>query len=578
MKKIWHVAPKTEISILHQVLMNRGVAPADVEHFLDPDFARDTFSHGEFTQMPKAVARLFKALESGEPIVIHGDYDADGVSGTALLYTTLRDIAAKMGLPFSVQAFLPDRERDGYGVAMHNVDAFAKDGVKLIVTVDCGIANGLELERAHAHGMDAIVCDHHQMGQHYPHHAVILHPLAPGETYPNKTLCGTGVSYKLCCALIDEARKRGADFADGYEKWLLDLVAVATVTDVMPLLGENRALEYFGLKVLQKTRRPGLRAIYELAGLKDEIDTETIGFRIGPRLNAAGRLASAEIAFKTLAAETEEEALKYALELETLNKQRQSIFAESYKLAREQASGMLEGAQVLVVYSDTWLPGIVGLIAGRLVTEFGMPAFAMARAGEVVVGSGRSLGGLHLVEAMNSCGEIFLKRGGHPQACGLTLESPGHVEVFRDRVNVFALAYFGEEGPKDKLVIDAELPLSEVTWELEKILSSCAPFGEGNRPPMFLAKEIIVRDAIPMGATGAHLRLVVEGSDGARHRMIGFGFGHLIGELKMGDRVDVVYEIGINEWNGNRELQFKIVDLLKSAEVKQFAAAERIDA
>jgi single-stranded-DNA-specific exonuclease len=579
MKKVWHLAPKTEISILHQVLANRGVAAADFERFLDPDWERDTFSFSEFTQMPKAVARLFKSLEKGEPIVIHGDYDADGVSGTTLLYSTLRNIAAKMGYPFSVRAFLPDRERDGYGVAMHNVDAFAREGVKLLVTVDCGIANGLELERAHGYGMDAIVCDHHQMGQHYPHHAIILHPLAPGETYPNKTLCGTGVAYKFCCGLIAEARQRGADFPEGYEKWLLDLVAVATVTDVMPLLGENRVLEHYGLKVLQRTRRPGLKAIYSLAGVKeDAIDTETIGFRIGPRLNAAGRLASAELAFKTLAAETEEEALQYALQLESLNKQRQSIFAESYKFAKEQAKGMLEDAQVLVVYSESWLPGIVGLIAGRLTSEFGLPAFAMARAGEVIVGSGRSVGGLHLVEAMNSCGEIFVKRGGHPQACGLTLESPGHVEIFRDRVNTFAKNFFGEKGATDKLVIDAELPLSEVTWELEKLLSSCAPFGEGNRPPLFLARELAVRDAIPMGATGSHLRLVGEDKDGLRHRMVGFGFGHLVGELKLGDRVDVVYEIGINEWNGRTELQYRIVDIKKSAEVKMLALTDRVDA
>jgi single-stranded-DNA-specific exonuclease len=564
MKKIWQVAPKTEISILHQVLANRGIKRDEVSQFLEPDFERDTHPSNEFTKMPLAVARLFKALEGGEPIVIHGDYDADGVSGTTLLYSVLRDIASKLGYPFFVKAFLPDRERDGYGVAMHTIDRLASEGTKLLVTVDCGIANGLELERAQKYGIDSIICDHHQMGQHFPHSSIILHPLAPGETYPNKTLCGTGVAYKFACALVEEARRRGAQLSEGYEKWLLDLVAVATVTDVMPLIHENRALEYFGLKVLQKTKRPGLKAIFELSGVKEgEITTETIGFRIGPRLNAAGRLASAELAFKTLSAETEEDALYHAQQLEVLNKQRQSVFAEAYKLAKEQAKTFTDDPHVLVVYSDTWLPGIVGLIAGRLVSEFGLPAFAMAKVGDTVVGSGRSLGGLHLVEAMNSCGEIFVKRGGHPQACGLTLESPGHVDVFRERMNVYARKHFGAEGVKDLLSIDAELPLSEVTWDLEKLLSSCAPFGEGNRPPLFIASSLKVRDAIPMGATGSHLRLHVEDMEGRPYRLVGFSFGHLVGDLKIGEYVDVVYEIGINEWNGNRELQYRLVDLRK---------------
>lgn len=576
MKKIWNVAPKTEISILHQVLVNRGVRPEDTEEFLAPDFTRDTFSHGIFTRMNDAVARMFMALERGESIVIHGDYDADGVSGTALLFGTLRDIASALNYPFRVQAFLPDRERDGYGVAMHTVDRLGKEGVKLLVTVDCGIANGLELERADSYGMSAIVCDHHQMGQHYPHKAIVLHPLAPDETYPNKTLCGTGVSYKFSCALVEEARRRGAKLSEGYEKWLLDLVAVATVTDVMPLIGENRALEYFGLKVLQKTKRPGLKALFQMSGTDPAaIDTEAIGFRIGPRLNAAGRLASAEIAFKTLAAPTEEEALKHAAELERLNKERQSIFSKSYTIAKNQAREADPDAPVLAVYEETWLPGIVGLIAGRLVSEFGKPAFAFARAGEVIVGSGRSLGGLHLVEAMNSCGEIFVKRGGHPQACGLTLESPGHVAIFRDRVNVFAKKYFGGEGVKDSLKIDAELPLGEVTFELEKLLSSLEPFGEGNRPPLFVARNLVVRDAIPMGATGSHLRLVVHELN-LPYRMIGFSFGHLITKLKIGDVVEVVYEIGINEWNGRRDLEYRIVDLRQADEPQ--AASDRIEA
>ncbi len=282
MKKLWDIRPRTEESLLHQILANRGVATENVANFLAPNFERDTFSFDKFTKMPEAVARLFDALANEEKIVIHGDYDADGVSGTTVLYCAIRDICKALEIEFLVEAFLPDREKDGYGVAMHNVEQFARDGIRLLITVDCGIANGLELGRAHELGVDSIVCDHHQMGTHFPDHSIILHPLAPGETYPNKTLCGTGVAYKFACGLVAEARNHGADIPVGYEKWMLDLVAVATVTDVMPLLGENRALEFFGLKVLQKTRRPGLKAIIASAGVEaGDIDTQAVGYRIG---------------------------------------------------------------------------------------------------------------------------------------------------------------------------------------------------------------------------------------------------------------------------------------------------------
>src|SRR3989338_2370590 len=233
------------------------------------------------------------------------------------------------------------------------------------------------------------------MGTYFPGHAIALHPLAPGETYENKTLCGTGVAFKFASALIHEARDRGADIPEGYEKWFLDFVAIATVTDVMPILGENRVLETFGLQVLNKTRRPGLRAMLMMSGTDlGTIDTQAIGFRIGPRLNAAGRLSSAKLAFDTLTARTAEAAEVAATKLESLNKERQSIFKDSYKEAQQIATSMIDDdCNVLVVASDTWLPGIVGLIAGRLVNDFALPAFALTKGGDHYVGNGRTAGG-----------------------------------------------------------------------------------------------------------------------------------------------------------------------------------------
>ncbi len=562
MAKVWNLKPRTAESVLHQLLLNRGLEEAFFNNFLSPDWERDIFPATGFTHMSTAVNRVFWALETGQKIVIHGDYDADGVCGSTVLYSTLRDICERLKIDFKVEVFLPDREKDGYGVAMHTIERLAKDDVKLLITVDCGIANGLELGKAHELGIDVVICDHHQMGQHYPDKAIVLHPLAPGETYANKSLCGTGVAFKLATALLNEARNRGANFPVGYEKWLLDLVAIATVTDVVPILGENRALEFYGLQVIKSTRRPGLKAIMDASGTDlNNIDTTTIGYRIGPRLNAAGRLASAELAFKTLAATSIEEGKERAFELERLNKERQQVFQGSFEEARIMARELADKSTVLVVAGDTWLPGIVGLIAGKLVSEFGLPAFAFAKVGDNYVGSGRSLGGLHLVEAMNACGEIFVKRGGHPQAAGLTLDSRARVDEFSSKINDFAQTHFGEAGVHDILNIDTELSLSDVTWDLHSEIQQCAPFGEGNRSPIFAARNLKVMGADPMGASGSHLRLTVIAPEGGLYKMVGFSFGHLASKLKAGSTIDVAYEVEINEWNNKRELQFRIVDV-----------------
>jgi single-stranded-DNA-specific exonuclease len=564
METAWRIAPRSHDDLVTQLLINRGVAPAEREAFLSPNWDTGTYSPFAFTRMQEAVDAMFGVIERGEPIVIHGDYDADGVSGSSLLHGALTDIADRLGFTLNLEVFLPDREKDGYGVAMHTIERFISEGKKMIVTVDCGIANGLELNRAHEAGVQTIVCDHHQLGSHYPDHAIILHPLAPGETYPNKTLCGTGVAFKFASGLIVEARKRGADLPEGYEKWMLDLVAVATVTDVMPLTGENRVLEYFGLKVLNKTRRLGLRAILAASGAElGGIDTQAIGFRIGPRLNAAGRLSSAKIAFDAIVATSTAEADAAAGALEQLNRDRQNIFRSSYKQAEILAKDMLAEHQVLVVASEEWLPGIVGLIAGKLVNDFGRPAFALTKIEGKYVGSGRTAGGLHLVEAMNACGDIFLRKGGHPQACGLSIETMEYINEFRTRVNSFAREAFGAAGVSPSLNIDAVVAPSAITMDVLTTLESCAPFGEGNRPPVFATRGATVMAAEMMGATGSHLRLTALDDTGTVCKFVGFSLGDMARELPMGTIVDIAYEPGVNVWNGRREVQCRIVEVKK---------------
>ena len=323
MSSYWNVAPKHSDDLTEQLLTVRGVDVADADVFLNPDWDRDTHHYSEFKQITQAVACVLDAIKDGGKITIHGDYDADGACGSTVLYETISEIVEKSESKSEVEVFLPDREKDGYGVAIHTIERLAKEGTNVIVTVDCGIANAKALDLAHDLGMGVVICDHHQLAPEIPKHAFIVHPLAPGETYPNKSLCGTGVAFKFAWAMFDGARERGADIPEGREKWLMDLVAIATVTDVMPLIGENRALEKFGLKTLNKTRRPGLIALIEQSRCElGSIDTQAIGYRIGPRINAAGRVASAQEAFKTLCATTQEEGIELAARLEELNKRR----------------------------------------------------------------------------------------------------------------------------------------------------------------------------------------------------------------------------------------------------------------
>jgi single-stranded-DNA-specific exonuclease len=557
MEKVWQIAPRVEPDLIRQLLRNRGlVNDLEIETFLRPDWSMAIDPH-EFTQMKAAVTRVFQALKQSEKIVIHGDYDADGTCGSALLFGAIHEIQPNAQL----SVYLPDRERDGYGVALHTVERLAREGTKLLITVDCGIANDVSLGRAQELGLDVIICDHHQLGEKLPEGAIILHPGAPGETYANKHLCGTGVAFKLASALIREARERGANFPEGYEKWFLDLVAVATVTDVMPLVGENRTLELFGLKVLNKTRRPGLQKIIEYCRSPlGELETEAIGFQIGPRINAAGRMKSASIAFKAITANNSEEADALALELEQLNRDRQRVSDAAYAEAKVMIAGRPAEAKIHVVWSENWLPGIVGLVAGKITNQFGVPSFALTKVGEHYVGSGRSVGGFHLVEAMRACGDIFVKAGGHPEACGLTLASLQAVERFHELISHQADAYFADRSQAQALAIEAELPLEAIDWDLYDQIKSFEPFGQKNPKPIFCAHGLVVSQVKTMGSTGAHLRLTVQTARGER-QLIGFGSGYLASSLTVGSVVDVAYQIEINEWNGRRELQPRLVDI-----------------
>ncbi len=550
-----------------RLLWNRGLATQEqVDEFLLPDYGQDLHDPFLFRDMEKACGRVWQALEAREPIVVYSDYDADGVTGAVTLVSTFRAVARKLGAdPALITSYIPHREREGYGVRTEAVESLVRAGARLIVTVDCGIGSAAELARARELGADAIVVDHHQVPERVPE-CLTIHPLVAGETYPYKYLAAVGVAFKFACAFIRYAAGRGAALDPGFDKWLLDLVAIATVTDFMPLVGENRTLERYGLVVLNKTRRPGLKKLIEAAGLKPgALDTVSVGFYIGPRINAASRIDHGSLAFETLMAETDEAAGPLAERLDRLNSERQRYTDEIVTVARSMI-GDGGGRKVHVLAGDGWAGGIVGLIAGKLSGETGVPVFVFGRDGDKLVGSGRSAAGFDVMAGLDRTKRFLSRYGGHPQACGLTIIGEDNFQGFRQELETYAAEALAGQDLRPAVEVDAELKLSEVTWELVEWLEKFEPFGEGNQRPKFLLSGLQVISSQTVGKTGKHVRLGVLGDRPKESKLIGFNLAAAAAAFRPGSRIDAVVEVGVNEWNGNREIQLKAVDLRAAEE------------
>lgn len=613
METRWRVAPELSEEVrqkfpdIHPValklLANRGLVTQEaVDEFLLPDYGQDLHDPFLFRQMEQACERVWRAIVNGEKVVIHGDYDADGISGSAVLMTTFRDAARALGKdPALFTSYLPHREKEGYGIRVATVEMLAKEGAKLMITVDCGISCEPEIARATELGMETIVVDHHQIPEKIPA-CVILHPLVEGETYPFKKLAAVGVAFKFACGFIQYANRAAATgappasrnlqepsvlpeaypsaaraiFEPGYEKWLLDLVSIATVTDFMPLVGENRTLEKYGLVVLNKTRRIGLRKLIEAAGLEyGKMDTVSVGFSIGPRINAASRMEHAELAFKCLMAETDEIAAEYAGRLNQANRDRQKyteeIMSAAKKLVAEQGD-----KRIHCVLGEGWSAGIVGLVAGKLVSERGRPVFVFGKEGDRIVGSGRSIADFNVVKAMEKAAKHIARFGGHPQACGLTIEGMENYDAFVSVVEAYADEILADADLRPVVEIDAELRVSQVTWELIDWLAKMEPFGEGNPRPKFLLRDLEIISMDVIGKNKNTVRMTARGDMPKAAKLIGFNFVKKAEGFGPGTPVDAVVEVGVNEWNGNREIQLKLVDLrlAESAETSVSPMAE----
>lgn len=542
------------MTLFEQILTARGLTTrAARQAFLQPDYMAVKHDPFLLPDMKKAVARLKRAREQGEKIVIYGDYDIDGLSATALLL----DAFGKFGFE-DVDAFIPNRFVEGYGMTMGAVDKVRDMGADLIVTVDTGSLCHAEIAYAASLGIDTVVTDHHNVAETPPPSVAAVNPKFPGHTYPFRDLCGAGVAFKLVQALQTELD----ELPDGYEKWLLDLVALGTVCDIVTLADENRANVYWGLEVLKKQQRPGLKALMAVAGIEPEqVNARHLGFGLGPRMNAAGRLETAQHALDMLVAHDGLAALEASEKLEELNVKRRGIQDAIFEEACVQAEQLADD-RVLVVSSDGWNHGVIGIVASKLVEKYKKPVFIIGERGEEATGSARSFGDFSAADAVRAADDIIIKGGGHGAAAGVTLETE-KIGDFRQRVNEFydSLQLTNQERyllPRADVEID---DFSEIDEELVANLAKMEPFGNGNPEPVLKIARSSVLSVRRMGADGQHVKLALRDKNGKVLQMLAFNAPEEFFR-EPGDEVAAWFQPTINEWQGVRTVEGRLLHII----------------
>ena len=539
------------MTLFEQILTARGLTTrAARQAFLQPDYMAVKHDPFLLPDMKKAVVRLKQARQQGEKIVIYGDYDIDGLSATALLL----DAFGKFGLE-DVDAFIPNRFVEGYGMTMGAVDKVRDMGADLIVTVDTGSLCHAEIAYAASLGIDTVVTDHHNVAETPPPSVAAVNPKFPGHTYPFRDLCGAGVAFKLVQALQTELD----GLPDGYEKWLLDLVALGTVCDIVTLADENRANVYWGLEVLKKQQRPGLKALMAVAGIEPEqVNARHLGFGLGPRMNAAGRLETAQHALDMLVARDGLAALEASEKLEELNGKRRGIQDAIFEEACVQAEELADD-RVLVVSSSGWSHGVIGIVASKLVEKYKKPVFIIGERGEEATGSARSFGDFSAADAVRAADDIIIKGGGHRAAAGVTLATE-KIGDFRQRVNEFydSLQLENQERyllPRADVEID---DFSEIDEELVANLAKMEPFGNGNPEPVLKITAASVLSTRRMGANGQHVKLALRDKNSKVLQMLAFNAPEEL-FCEPGDEVAAWFQPTINEWQGVRTVEGRLV-------------------
>ncbi len=569
---------------LRILFLNRGIkTKAEADSFLAPDYEKDLHDPFLLKDMDKAGARIITAIEKKEKIVIFSDYDADGIPGGVILH----DFFTKIGHIDFIN-YIPHRHDEGFGLNEEAIAEFKKDKVKLIITVDCGIADLAEADLIAKHKIDLIVTDHHEPKDKLPKALAVIDPKRNDCEYPFKNLCGAGVAFKLVQAVITNLKGRKnplrltrtnrseeistpLSFAvnEGWEKWLLDMVGIATLSDMVPLVGENRALAYYGLKVLRKSPRLGLVKLLRLLKIEQSgITEDDIGFSISPRINAASRMGDPEDAFKLFVAKTDEEADICARHLDQINSERKGVVASMVKEVRKIMRGRLEAGpnkKVLVIGNPDWKPSLLGLVANSLVDDHSCPVFLWGRdGGNILKGSCRSDGSASLIEIMNGVEPgIFEEFGGHTMSGGFSVVSE-KVHLLEEKLQIsYEKLTLNSNFVPEEIIADMKLTLDEVNNDNYRLIEKLAPFGVGNPKPLFLFEKVEIKSVKNFGKENNHLEIIFENSRGKAVKAIGFfqkmdSYGT---ELKAGDTISLLANFEKSTFRGFTELRLRIVDL-----------------
>ncbi|MBI5838468.1 MAG: single-stranded-DNA-specific exonuclease RecJ [Chloroflexi bacterium] len=549
-------------SLLKQILFNRGYATdAEARAFLKAaaDFNTDPL---QMKGMCEAVERIRFAIEHREPIAIYGDYDVDGVTATALLVQTLR------GLDADVRGYIPNRFEEGYGLNKDALDSLKADGVKLVITVDCGIRSPDEALHARTIGLDLVISDHHHPAEgDLPPALAVINPKQHGDPYPDKDLAGVGIAYKIAEALLNGEKRETSNEKQGNSSLvtlnsLLDLVALGTVADLAPLVGENRVLVRRGLRQMRETTRQGLFSLAAVAELTlSKVTAMNIGFMLGPRLNAAGRLKEALAAFELLTTNDVFVAGQLAQQLDMQNRERQRITREMQSQAEAMALADDPDAYLLFAAHENFNSGVVGLAASRLTETYYRPAIVAARGPEETRGSCRSIPEFHITDALDQCADLLVRHGGHAAAAGFTVRNENLSELVA-RLKALAKEKLAETDLRPTVTADAEVSLTQIRPELIKHLSYLEPTGYGNPDAAFVARNVKVKSSRTVGADAKHLKLSLEDENGYAHDAIGFRLGHW--QKNMPPRVDILFTYEPNEYNGRTSYQLNLKDIKKT--------------
>ncbi|MCL5432861.1 MAG: single-stranded-DNA-specific exonuclease RecJ [Patescibacteria group bacterium] len=527
--------------IINILLENRGLKiKKELEEFLNPALENVTAENVgiDKEQLKKAVDRIKKAIKNKEKVIVFGDYDADGICGTAILWEVLHNLNT------NVMPYIPHRIDEGYGLSIagiNNLISQAKDEkISLIITVDNGIVANDAVEYANKQGIDVIVTDHHVKPKKIPAAFAIIH---------TTKICGAGVSYIL-----------SKQFISGTDDYL-ELVAIAGIADMVPLTGSMRTLVKFGLLEIKKTKRPGILALLDEAGINPlDVGVYEAGHIIAPRLNASGRLEYAMEALRLLCTKDKSRAKLLAEKLGRINRERQNLTIETASHAKSQVLNLeIKNSKLLFVIHESYQQGVIGLVAGKLVDEFYRPTIVVSKGSKYSKASARSISGFNMIEFIRQAEDYLVDVGGHPMAAGFTVETEKLVEL-QKRLEFIAKDLLGEEHFIRKLKVDCELPIDFIDENLYQAIQKLYPFGVGNPEPTFISKKVLVLDMRLVGNDGKHLKLFLSGKD-KKFSAIAFGMGAMSKEFKIGDKVNMVYSIEINEWNGNKRLQLKIKDI-----------------